>query len=149
MLQKGCVIVANKGHSQYCTEVHFDSFLSDGFTTMAVINPPERKLAKRTCVYWSTRCVNDSVKNFNLDILKQHFITLHRGASCKFPFRWIYYCHSTKSTGKNTGKTHLYALCSVLKWILCEHFKPPLNATIEILVFAVIFIRLCIQLVSF
>ena len=50
MLQKGCVIVANKGHSQYCTEVHFDSFLSGGFTTMAVINPPERKLAKRTSV---------------------------------------------------------------------------------------------------
>ena len=28
-----------------CTEVRFDSFLSGGFTTMAVINPPERKLA--------------------------------------------------------------------------------------------------------
>ena len=29
-----------------CTEVHFASLLSGGFTTMAVINPPERKLAK-------------------------------------------------------------------------------------------------------
>ena len=28
------------------TKVHFASFLSGGFTTMAVINPPERKLAK-------------------------------------------------------------------------------------------------------
>ena len=27
----------------------------------------------------------------------------HRGALCKFPFRWIYYCHSSKSTGKETG----------------------------------------------
>ena len=34
----------------HCTEVHFASFLSGGFTTMAVINPPERKLVKRTSV---------------------------------------------------------------------------------------------------
>ena len=32
-----------------CTEVRFASLLSGGFT-MAVINPPERKLAKRTSV---------------------------------------------------------------------------------------------------
>ena len=32
------------------TEVHFDSFLSGEFTTKAVINPPERKLAKHTSV---------------------------------------------------------------------------------------------------
>jgi hypothetical protein len=31
--------------------VYFASFLSGGFTTMAVINPPERKLAKRTSVH--------------------------------------------------------------------------------------------------
>jgi hypothetical protein len=35
-----------------CTEVLFASFLSGGFTAMAVINPPERKLAKRTSVKW-------------------------------------------------------------------------------------------------
>ena len=35
-----------------CTQVRFASFLSGGFTTMAVINPPERKLAKRTSVQW-------------------------------------------------------------------------------------------------
>ena len=33
-----------------CTEVCFVSF--GGFTTMTVINPPERKLAKRTSVQW-------------------------------------------------------------------------------------------------
>ena len=39
------------------TEVRFSSFLSGGFTTMAVINPPERKLAKRTCVHCAAyRC---------------------------------------------------------------------------------------------
>ena len=31
-------------------EVQFASFLSGEFTTMAVINPPERKLTKRTSV---------------------------------------------------------------------------------------------------
>ena len=36
--------------------------------------------------------------------------TLHRGAFCQFPFRWIYYCHSSKSTGKETEKMHLCAL---------------------------------------
>ena len=35
-----------------CTEMRFDSFLSGRFTTMAVINPTERKLAKRTSVQW-------------------------------------------------------------------------------------------------
>ena len=35
-----------------CTEVRFASFFSGGFTTMIVINPPERKLAKRTSVHW-------------------------------------------------------------------------------------------------
>ena len=33
-----------------CTEVRFASFLSGGFTIMAVINSPEKKLAKRTSV---------------------------------------------------------------------------------------------------
>ena len=35
---------------------------------------------------------------------------LHRGAFWQFPFRWIYCCHSSKSTGNETGKTHLCAL---------------------------------------
>ena len=33
-----------------CTEVRFASLLSGGFTTMAVINPPEKNLANRTSV---------------------------------------------------------------------------------------------------
>ena len=41
--------------NQY-TEVRFASFLPGGFTTMAVINPPERKLEKRTSVQcWQNR----------------------------------------------------------------------------------------------
>ena len=38
--------------------------------------------------------------------------SVHRGAFCQFPFRLIYYCHSSKSTGKETGKTHLCAVAS-------------------------------------
>ena len=34
------------------TEVRFASFLSGGFTTMSVMNPPEKKLEKRTSVRW-------------------------------------------------------------------------------------------------
>ena len=33
-------------------------------------------------------------------------ITMHRGAFCQFPFRWIYYCHSSKFTRKETGKMY-------------------------------------------
>ena len=36
---------------EQCTEVRFASFLSGGFTSMAVINRPERKLEKRTSVF--------------------------------------------------------------------------------------------------
>jgi hypothetical protein len=35
----------------HCTEVRFARFLSGGFTNMAVINPPESKLVKRTSVH--------------------------------------------------------------------------------------------------
>ena len=38
--------------SIHSTEVRFASFLSGGFTTMAVMNPPEKKLEKRTSVDW-------------------------------------------------------------------------------------------------
>ena len=41
----------NPGSSQ-CTEVHFASFLSGGFITAIVVNPPEMNLAKRTSVQW-------------------------------------------------------------------------------------------------
>jgi phosphotransferase system glucose/maltose/N-acetylglucosamine-specific IIC component len=34
------------------TEMRFGGFFSGGFTTMAVINPPEKKLAKHICVHY-------------------------------------------------------------------------------------------------
>ena len=38
------------------------------------------------------------------------FEPVHRGAFCQFSFRLIYYYDNNKSTGKETGKTHLCAL---------------------------------------
>ena len=38
-------------HGPDVSEVRFTSFLSGGFTTMAVRNPPEKKLEKRTFVH--------------------------------------------------------------------------------------------------
>ena len=38
------------GHS---TKVRFANLLFGGFTAMAVINPPEKKLANCTSVHWS------------------------------------------------------------------------------------------------
>ena len=35
-----------------CTELRFASFLSGGFITANLVNPPEMKLAKRTSVQW-------------------------------------------------------------------------------------------------
>ena len=70
-------------------------------------------------------------KTFEINIIALtilHFIktcakvttALHRSAFCQFPFRWIYYCHSIKSTGKETGKMYLCALLhnsfSVTTW---------------------------------
>jgi hypothetical protein len=43
--------VAAAAAAAHRTEVSFASLLSGGFTYMAVINPPERKLPKRTSVH--------------------------------------------------------------------------------------------------
>ena len=42
---------------------------------------------------------------------------VHRGALCKFTFWYIYYCHSSKPTGKETGKTHLCVLVFFLEFV--------------------------------
>ena len=46
----------------------------------------------------------------NLTLFSIKKSPLHRSAFCHFTFRWIYYYGSNKSTGKETGKTHLCAL---------------------------------------
>ena len=42
------VVCKTKAILSQCTEVCFASFLSGGFITAVVVNPPERKLAKHT-----------------------------------------------------------------------------------------------------
>ena len=45
--------------------------------------------------------------------------TVYRSAVCQFPFWWIYCCHSSKSTKKETDKTHLCAVCWLNINIVC------------------------------
>ena len=60
-------------------------------------------------------CINDlgyedqACKEVKM-LLKNNFNPLHRGAFGKFPFQWIYYYGSNKSTRKETGKTPLCAM---------------------------------------
>ena len=53
----------------HCTEVRFASFLSSGFDKIAVVNPPEMKLAFRTSVqcivYEALRAQSKFVRRFN------------------------------------------------------------------------------------
>ena len=56
-------IAKNPDYAIFTTEVHFDSFLSCGFITAIVVNPPESKLAKHTFVHCT---VLETPKNFNL-----------------------------------------------------------------------------------
>ena len=54
----------------HCTEVRFVSFLSGGFTTIAVINPPDWKLVNRTSVHW----VIKRERKQNVNIQPRHAI---------------------------------------------------------------------------
>ena len=61
------------------TEVCFASFLSVGFTTITVINPPERKLAERTSVHCSDSTGQKSGQShlYALKWSKKDFTLLH------------------------------------------------------------------------
>ena len=55
---------------EHCTEVRFASFLSGGFITAIVVNPPERKLAKRTSVLSSILWIFQSIFCWMTEFLK-------------------------------------------------------------------------------
>ena len=63
-----------------CTEVCFVSVLSGGFTTMAVINPPERKLAKSTSVQWGKIVSRVACLFFSLIHFQKNTVAAHLGA---------------------------------------------------------------------
>ena len=60
-----------------CTEVHFASFLSGGFITAIVINPPERKLAKRTSVRWRALLLCNLISLINVESKLTNFEKFH------------------------------------------------------------------------
>ena len=55
-----------------CTEVRFASLLSGGFITAIVVNPPERKLAKRTIVHCQGNINPESLRKMYSGTLKWH-----------------------------------------------------------------------------
>ena len=65
-----------------------------------------------TAYIWTP--IMDKVQVFgHFCVISATFVSsVHSDAFCKFPLRWIYYCHSSKSNRKETGKTHL---CAVLQ----------------------------------
>ena len=65
--------------SLQCTEVHFASFLSGGFNTATVVNPPERKLAKRTSVQWTD---HSQIANLGILTLSLHATFLELTLDC-------------------------------------------------------------------
>ena len=79
-----------------------------------------------TIVAQSTVCestVNEYGLNWTGWAFRALFTTLHRGAFCQFPFRWIDYCHSSKSIGKEIGITHLCALGYIIYLSLWNCFS--------------------------
>ena len=66
----------------HCIEVNFASFLSGGFTTQAVINPPKRKLAKRTSVHCTVQSVYQSTQ-LQVPTLKNHLVLQNDTAEYK------------------------------------------------------------------
>jgi hypothetical protein len=66
-------------------------------------------------------------------IPKQRILSkVHRGAFFQFPFRWIYYCHSSKTTGKETGKTHLCAVSILSDTSLVTNFRKMHEQKIQL-----------------
>ena len=71
-----------------------------------------------------SQLTSDSKKQLTLNVL------VHRGVLCQFPFRWIYYNGSNKSTGKEIGKNHL---CVVYQYCIeCQFFWIRLYYRLQI-----------------
>ena len=67
--------------------MRFASFLSGEFTTMAVINPPERKLTKRTSVHCADSYADIDAHNMgNIHDENRMFARMHSG-------RYFFFVH--------------------------------------------------------
>ena len=80
------------------------------------VTPSKQQIRNFKCTFWDLSTFKRYLSNvlilspvaFSISAI---FATLqHRGAFCQFPFLWIYYYHSSKSTREETGKTHLCAV---------------------------------------
>ena len=85
--------------SQHCTEVRFTSFLSGGFTTMAVIKPPESKLVKRTSVHWLDK--NCELASHRLKIFWRNLIITSMKAGIQTPLQ-----NRTENVEKKANSVH-------------------------------------------
>ena len=68
--------------------MHFASFLSGGFTTMAVINPTEKKLANPTSVRWlrSSSLASSRTKEVDFVFSLHYFVSFDKALTkCKRP----------------------------------------------------------------
>ena len=74
------------------------------------------------------------IQTANCKLQYRNLPPLHRDAFCQFLFRWIYYCYNSKSTGKETGKTHLCALCCTVYTftMVCNHFLIKYSQSLPI-----------------
>ena len=118
------------------TKVHFSYYIWLWYKHAYELHTSKPSAGLEECaLFYTTRgvlpvfCPEDSLYTMAVKIQwtgNWQTAPLHRGAFCQFPFRWIYYCHSSKSTGMETGKTHLCALCSgaltavFLKLVQCQ-----------------------------
>ena len=78
--------------SRQCTEVRFARFLSGEFTTMAVINPPERKLVKRTSVQCLHTPASQPDYTFGPNNFRSHICIISKICTLFFsqPFQNLY-----------------------------------------------------------
>ena len=90
-----------------CTEVHFTSFLSGELTTMAVINPPERKLAKHA----SVQRIKFQIDGYR--VLKEHQCAL---LYCKLSSK--YFHQFTRATQDQKAKEQFSIDLPLQLWLL-------------------------------
>ena len=82
---------------------------------------------------WQTKYASALTKNFRVGV----GFRPSSAQRCVFPvaFGWIYYCHSSKSTGKETGKTHPCAVEAIfllgVRTPCCYEFKKKLVPIVQ------------------
>ena len=83
------------------------------------------------CIYLSPHCVASKENLVFVSVWAYvcHCTAgLHRGAFCQFPFRWIYYCHSSKSTERKLAKRTYVHCMAKRKFIhISRHWHWPIR----------------------